>query len=377
MLQVGDSATHAAFLAALASSHAYGVTVEAYFDGDLVDQVPIEDGTVSVNGSTRLRRRLEIVAPEDRWPTAVDDPLSPRGVWLRVLVTVSTGGTVFPAVPVFAGKLLTSTRRRRSGAVATVGVDPMWQINRESFETPRAALKGTPVVGLVQQLIQEVFPDATLDDQLGSAAVVPTVGLLWDAAATSRGDAIDELAAAVGAEVFARPTRVWPEGDFVIRPVPSVDTGTAAWTLTDGPGGVVENDQLELSGEQVVNRWIVNVEPTGGAALPPAVATDDSSFSPTRYGGPMGKLVDFYSSPLIGTTDQALAAARAKLARSLGLGDARQLWVLANPALEAGDLIAIRMGTEPWARHIVDTFEIPLSVRSATMPVRTRAVTVD
>jgi len=373
MLQVGDTATHAAFLAALASSHGYTTTVESYFDGELIGEVSIETGEVNVMSSNRDRRRLNFVAAENLWPARVDDLLSPHGVWLRALVQISAGSHAFPPVPVFAGKLLTTTRRRRSGRLAVVAVDPFWQINREAFETPRSALLRTPIATLIRDLIVEVFPQATLEDQTGSPATVPSLGLLWDAAVGSRGAAIDELAASIGAEVFARPTRVWPQGDFVLRPVPQLGSGVAAWTLTDGLTGVVTDDQLKLDGEEVVNRWIVTVEPTGSSGTLYAVATDNDPGSPTRYGGPMGKLVDFWSSPLIGTLAQASQAATAKLARTLGTGNARDLKVITNPALEGGDLIAVQMGDEATVWHVVDEFVVPLSVSTATMPIRTRA----
>lgn len=374
MLSVGNSVTHAAFLNALTSGHGYTCSVESYFEGELVATLNPENGAVRCDTTNRVRRSINnLTLAENLWPTTAGDALSPQGIWLRILITVTSGTTVFPAVPVFAGKCLRVSRQRRSGKLTAVAADPMWQVNREAFERPRAAPVGTSVVELIRALLREVFPEASLEDQTGSNATVPTVGLVWDAAAGSRGRAVDELAAAIGAEVFARPTRVWPEADFVVRPVPRVDTGTPDWTLTDGPGGVVEDDQLQLDGEPVINRWVVLVEPTTATGTLYAVATDDSASSPTHYGGPMGRLVEFYSSPFVGTLAQGGIVAAAKLARSLGMGDARTLRAIANPALEGGDLMAVGMGTETVVRHIVDRFELPLSVSPATMAITTRS----
>lgn len=366
------------FLTALASSHSYTASVESYYNGALVGTVPFEDGNVLVDATNRVRRRIDDLAvPERYWPAAAGDLLSAQGNWLRATVTIGAGSTAYPAIPVFAGKLLRTQRLRRSGKLRVIAADPMWQVNRESFEGPRVAPVGTVIVELIRTLLLEVFPSATLEDQTHSLATVPTAGLVWDAATGSRGRAIDELAASIGAEVFARPTRVWPEADFMIRPVPSLDTGSPVWTVTDGSGGVVTQDQLELDGERVVNRWIVLVEPTSGSGTLYATATDSSPTSPTRYGGPMGKLVDFWSSPLISTLAQGTAAAEARLARSIGMADARNLQVIANPAMEAGDLIQVRMGTETVAQHIVDRIELPLTAIRPEMEIRTRSAALD
>jgi len=374
MLQVGDSATHAAFLSALTSSHGYNVIVESYFEGEKIGEVSVEGGTVQVTADARERRRIDdLTAPERYWPTVSDSVLSPQGIWVRALVQITSGTRVFPAVPVFAGKLLRTRRINRSGHVVCVAADPMWQVNRESFEIPRAAPAGTGIVALVSQLLLEVFPAATLEDRVGGSATVPTSGLVWDAAAGSRGMAIDELATSVGAEVFARPTRVWPAADFVIRPVPRLNTGPAVWLLTDGPGGVISQDVRQLDGESVVNRWIGTVEPTSGSGTLYASATDVSITSATRYGGPMGKLVDFYSSPLVSSVAQLQIALQAKLARSIGMADGRALRVIVNPALEGGDLLQVSMGTEAAVRHIADSFDVPLSVASASMDIQTRS----
>jgi len=176
------------------------------------------------------------------------------------------------------------------------------------------------------------------------------------------------LSAALGAELFALPTAVYPNGEFVLRPVPGLD-GAADWTVT---GNIVEDDQQEKSNEEVVNRWIVSVERPDSTTLFVRVTDDDPS-SATRYGGPMGNLAKDFSSALIQTVTQAETAGRAKLNRTKGIASARRLAIIANPALECGDLISVSVDGEPYETNIVDDFELPLTADQADMVALCRA----
>lgn len=375
MWQVGTASTHARFLEALGSGHGYVGRVEAWFDGVRIGDVEFQDGRVRCSSRARERRSLEISVAESSWPTNPDDILSPYGVWLRAYVTVTMGEYSFPEIPVFAGKLSTVARMRWSGMLRVSAVDPMWQVNREPFDTPRQPSAGMSIPDTIRALLLEVFDESGLQDLSGSGATVPA-GTVWDTAPGARGKAIDELAASIGAEIFAMPTSVSPGGHFVLRPVPSL-AGTVAWTLPDGAASVVESDQQSQSGLSVVNRWVVTSERMSEVAPVRAVVSNDDSASPTRYGGPMGRLTSFYSSPLISTEEQARTAGAAKLARSLGLARVRQLTVIANPALEAGDVLAVSVDGEQVEHHIVDEFELPLTATSASMSISSRSTVAE
>lgn len=370
MFQVGDALTHERFLSALTKTHGYDGRVEAWFDGNLVDQIEFGSGSVKVTARNRERRSLEFAAPEKLWPALPTDPLTPYGAWLRAYVTVTAGATAFPEIPVFAGRLSQVEGNRWEGDLRVSAVDPMWQVNREPFERLRPAPSASRIVDAVRQLLVEVFPEATLEDQTGSTATVPA-GLMWDAKPGSRGKAIDELAASIGAEVYARPTAVWPGGDFVIRPVPSL-AGPVDWTLPDGLVSIVEGDKRVQSGAAVVNRWIVEVQRQDAPTLYVPV-TDSDPASPTRYGGPMGKLAAFYSSPLISDEAQGFNAGLAKLRRSIGLARQRTLRVAVNPALEAGDVMSVSVDGESLETHIADEFAAPLQHDPASMDIATRS----
>lgn len=370
MFQVGDTLTHAAFLKALGSTHGYDGRVEAWYNGAKIEEIVFASGAVKVNARSRERRSLDLIVPERLWPSLPGDPLSPFGVWLRAFVTVTASATVFPEVPVFTGPLLNVKRARWSGQLAVEAKDPFKQINREAFELVRRVPAGTLNTAAIRALIMEVFEQAAVIDLTGSQTVLP-VSTAWDAGPGSRGTAIDGLGGAIGAEVFALPAAVWPGGMFVIRPVPS-DADPVAWVLPDGTASIVPADEMSQSSEAVVNRWIVTSE--GNDAPPIRVpVTDDNPGSPTRYGGPMGRLPGFYSSGLIGSQSQAQIAGAAKLVRSIGLARARAVEVPANPALEGGDVLAIGVDGEPAVNYISDEFTVPLTYETAAMKIDTRS----
>lgn len=371
MWTVGDEQIHQQFLAALGKTHGYDGRVEAWYNGEKIDEIEFADGSVKVTAKNRERRSMSLTVAERLWPKLPGEPLSPYGVWLKAFVTVTAGSTRFPEIPVFAGRLAKVARVRWSGQLSVDAVDPMWQVNRETFEIPRYVGDGQRIIDVQRMLLLEVFEQATLTDLTGSTAMMP-VAVTWDTVAGARGKGLDELAAALGAEMFARPTAVWPGGDFVIRPIPSA-ADPVVWTLPDGSASIVSGDELSKSGLAVANRWIVTSERTDDVEPIRVVVSDDDPASPTRYGGPMGKLTDFYTSALITSHAQATAAGQAKLTRSLGPARTRSVKLVANPALDAGDVLAVGVDAETVEFHVTDDFDIPLTAGTAEMTVITQS----
>lgn len=365
------------FLDLLSNAHSYGTTVRSWYNGEMVGELStgpdafVESGQVAVTGLNRLRRTLTLIAAETLMPKKAGDFFSAWGNWLSVVAVVSSGGTIFDEIPIFAGKVIKPRRVKTSGQMSVTAYDPMFQINKEPFEAIRPAQSGVAIPAMIATLIQEVFPDANITDLTGSTIAVPD-STAWDAQAESRGMAIDALAASIGAEVYALPTQVWPGGDFVIRPIPSLND-PVAWTLPASPA-IVESDTDEQSCEELVNRWVVLVERADQTPLY-VPATDDDPSSPTRYGGPMGRLADFMSSPYIQDAGQGLQAGLARLRRSVGLADARTLSIIGNPALDAGDVLAIPGDdTDPTAYHIADEFTLQLTADPPSMDVNCRSI---
>lgn len=354
----GSTDTHAAFLDGLRYPHGAVVSVRAYLDGVDLGTIPIEAGQVRVTGRSQVRRRATLTVPESYWT----DILSPFGVEVRIWRTITTGTHTHPLVPLFTGRVEKRARIRRAGTVVVECWDRFAAINDDAFETPRPVAR-MPITGAITTLIKETYPTATVTDTTGATAIIPA-GLTWDAGDGSRGEAIDKMALAIGAEVVATP-----EGGFWIRPYPRL-TDAASWWVSTGPGGVVVSDVVEESRTAVPNRWVVTGNQAGAAASVRAVVTDTTS--PLRYNGPYGRVVRFHSDPMITDGSQAITAGQAMLARTQGLARQRTVGVITNPALEAGDVVAVT--TEDGVEvHIADDFAIPLPADPATMTVATRS----
>jgi hypothetical protein len=95
-----------------------------------------------------------------------------------------------------------------------------------------------------------------------------------------------------------------------------------------------------------------------------AVATDDGINSPTRWGGPFGRVPRFYSSPTITSESQAATAARSILAKESGLPYSVEFGTIANPALEPYDPIRARYPGRT-ERHVIDRLTVPLTAAGA------------
>jgi len=87
--------------------------------------------------------------------------------------------------------------------------------------------------------------------------------------------------------------------------------------------------------------------------------------SPTRWGGPFGKVPRYYSSPFVSTVAQATTVATTILSTALGLNYVINLRSVPNPALEPLDVIRVKYPTgttdERNELHIIDTLTIPLT----------------
>ena len=351
------------WLSALSVSHGRYTRMEAWFAGAKVATIPVESGSVSVTARNRVRRTLSAVVPEGYWPTGTSSALAPYGAQLKVFqgITGADGNLIGAEVPVFAGRVETVSRERRSGKVTVTASDPFADVNDAMFEQPRAPSPGIGIASTIIGLISEVRSDADVTDLTGSYAVIPP-GVLWD---TDRGAAIDQLAGSIGAEVFCLPDGV----SWIIRPVPQLG-GTSVWSLVQGQGSTVIKDVIGRSRIDVANRIIVHVEQPGQNPILTS-ATDTLLSSATRYGGPYGTVVRHYSNPLITSAGQGNAAGQARLARTIGITRSRNVDVVPNPALEAGDLMSITTD-EGVEQHIADAFNVPLEVASV-MTVNTRS----
>lgn len=350
------------FLSAITGSHSISVVAKTYLAGVELATLPVDDGSVSVTATSRVRRKANLTLPESSW----GDATQPYGPEIRIWRSVITGSRVFDAVPIFTGRIESRNRARRSGQMTLQCQDRFAAINDDAFGDPRNAPAGMEISQAIAMLINETFPTAAVAITATSGATIP-VGSSWAAGDGSRGAAIDKLALSIGAEVFQLP-----DGNFVVRDYPTL-TGPAVWTVATGSGGVLVDDAVTEARTGVANRWVITGNTSAANSSVRQVVTVTSG--PLMFGGNYGRVTRTYTDPMITTQAQAMQAGNAILARVQGMGRQRTVSVVVNPALEAGDVIAVT--TEDGSElHIADDFDVPLSETPPTHSIKTRSTDI-
>lgn len=278
------------------------------------------------------------------------------------------------------------SRTSRSRTALRLELDGLEDDLRDPFPVPRTVGPG-PARTLVPQLVGEALPGVAVAWRSG---VNPDTQVPQIVAADSRwavlGSGTDStgtgtgIAAALAGEIWADA-----RGTITVSPVPTLDD-PVVWSIARGVGGALVEPQPESTREGLANVWAVSGDGgDGSAAVGPAFAWDDDPNSLT-YAGPdpitdpgapqrlglygVRVRTQRYTSSLITSYGQAVQVARARLADSLGVQTSLSLTAVCNPALEAGDVVAVEVLDGVWERHIIDSLSYTLG--SASMSCKTR-----
>jgi hypothetical protein len=157
---------------------------------------------------------------------------------------------------------------------------------------------------------------------------------------------ITALADAVGATLY-----IDVDGRFVLRPVPDPNAQPVVWKFLDGQGGLLLSADRKISDSKSVNYVIATGENTGAKTPLKAVAVDDDPNSPTYWQGDFGISVGYEPGRRRLTTQaETQLAANTYLNWFVGGEETLTVGVVPNPALDAGDVVAVR-------RHRIGIFD--------------------
>ncbi|MFW6091369.1 MAG: DUF5047 domain-containing protein [Actinomycetota bacterium] len=352
--------------------------VEEYAEGDDPDgtDIGIETGEVGFDGTAKVRGTLSLTTPgrdgQDGpmlWPkgqTRLLSPLHGHEVFVRRGVDLGGAGTLWSPLGYYrihgAGQ-----DEAPDGLISLECSDRMRAIVKGRLTQPRAYSSGTTVGDVVEDLVLDIYPDATIvwDDDSDEAALGRQL-----VAERERYDALKNVVDSLGKIAY------WDdEGQLRIEDAPDEDD--PVWTVTHGEDGVLLDTARTMSDEGVYNGVVAEGE--GGDTEDPvrAVAVDDNPHSPTRWGGSFGKVPRFFSSQYITTESQAQNAARQILRRSLGAPYSLSFGAVPNPALRPYDPVRVRFVTGASETHIAEKLTIPLSAETEmTAETREKAVIV-
>ena len=352
------------FLESLRFSHVIAAACELVFPGttDTIS-VPLEAGTVTIDRTADHRRVGTIQIP---WSLAAGEDL---GVDIRTLplggyalvhrgLRYANGDTEL----ILMGRLrIESVTWDTLGASASLELaDRNAQIADEPFAVPYSAAGQTPAqaaVGIVRGVFADTIAYHTPYDPAATLGDITYTG--------ARTDALSALEQSYAAETYFDAN-----GDFVFAAKPG-DTEPVVWTVDASQSGVMVNAQESLDRTGIYNGVLVTGQ--GDADLPPVtgLATFDDPTSPVRWGGPFGKVAMLADSTSVTTDEDAAATAASLLNLRLKQTRSLQLTTAPNPALEAGDTIAVDFPDGRSERHLIDATIIDMATAAQQITTRT------
>lgn len=343
------------FLDAIVESHDPVTEVVLFRADGTVETLPHSGGTVTVDRGQQCRRTCSVtIADISLIPRAAVDKLSVYGATLRISRGVDYGGGQRELVPLGVFRLDEVGGDVDEGPVTLTGKSLECVVADDKFTSPYRAT-GT-AVSAVTALIQRSIPDAVVITGAGvvDAAIGPrTFDVEGDPWA-----AVQEIAAAVGAEVYADA-----DGIFTIAVLPDLLTAPVAWTISAGEGGAYIQANRAMTADGIYNGILARGENTeSGVAPVQALVIDDDPGSPTYWHGPFKHRPDFHTSSTLITTGQCTAAATLKLRAAKAPSASADITSLPNPALEPGDVIRVAYPDGQKELHQVHSFGIDIGI---------------
>ncbi|MGW0468335.1 DUF5047 domain-containing protein [Streptomyces sp. NPDC003027] len=347
----------ARFLEALRTSHRIVVRVDAYYDGALtVPDLPIVDGSVTVDRGSKTRRNLSLVVADPKLlPWSPTDPLAVYGQELVVSRGIRyTDGTT-EMVPLGTFRVEEPSGDTLYGPVTVTGKSLEAAIIDDTFQEPTSTRGYGGCVDAITGLIHATIPTASVVNQTADARNPTCAVAVWDAGA-DRWEAVVQIARAMQAEIYVDALN-----RFVIRDLPNVLTDPVAWDIAEGEGGTLIAASRTMSRTAVFNAVVASGENTASGNAPVSgVARDTDPLSPTRWGGPFGKVTKFISSPLWTTSPVCQSAAEFALFDAVAPNVTASVESVPNPALEGNDVLRASHSGRP-ERFLLQAATIPLS----------------
>lgn len=326
----------------------------------------IISGTVTLSGSADIRGSATVLVPGDgTWPLQNDDLLTPYGneVFIERGIDYGNGTVEWVSLGYFRIDDVSQTRNDKFPITLTC-YDRMMGIIEARLLTPVQFSVGVAIGTIVETLVWEVYPDATIEWDDDSYGILITRAQI---AEEDRFGFLHELVTSYGKMMYFDY-----RGYFVIQNIP-ISTASV-FNVNSGAHGVLIELNRSRSREGVYNAVVVNGEGADTAQPIFAIVSDNDENSPTNYNGRFGKVPRFYTSTFITTNEQAFATAGALLQQTIGLPYSVDFRSVVNPALEPYDSVGVITSTTR-ELHILDTIEIPLDVdtpMSAATRVRER-----
>lgn len=353
------------FLTALTTSHSISVTVTARYAGlTTVADLPIADGSVTVDRGSKVRRSLSLTVSDPRYlPWNEADPLAVYGQQLVVARGIRFAGGQVEYTPLGTFRINEPQGDPLTGPVTLTGQSSECYIIDDKFMAPATTRGQSTCVAAIETLIRQTLPDAAIVNTTGRNPSVAVVD--WNAG-SDRWDAVQQVALSMQAEIYVDAL-----DRFVIADIPDVLSSSVVWDIAEGEGGTLMSASRQMSRAAVFNAVVASGENTASGSVPvSAVAYDTDISSPTRWGGPFGRVPKNISSALWTSIGACQAAAEFALFDATARNVTTSVSAIPNPALEAGDCLRISYSGRK-ELCLAQSFTIPLTAEgSSTLTLR-------
>jgi hypothetical protein len=359
-----------AFDNTVVQSHVVVARADILLDNNYVTSLQITDGNVTVQDDA-IRRRCNFTMQDptgDLVPDDFNDMLTPGRTEVKLYrgIQYYDGTQELLPLGVFG---VSKFRLDDSGATMSIAVDAFDRARR----VQRAVLAldyvipgNTNYIVAVQNLIRYCYPQVRFAGSATTNLLTPSTPIVLQAGKDPWGEA-RRLLGNVGYEAYFDP-----DGYCTIQAV-QTSLGPADWALLEGTNATLLSLTKTLSDEQFFNHAVVTGENTNNTSGPVrAEVMDQNPRSPTYVNGPMGNIVDYYTSSDVTSTQQALNVARARLNKSIGIPIIVETQDLVHPALDIDDTLQItRLRSKINDLYSVSKITIPMTFQRA-MNVSTR-----
>jgi hypothetical protein len=341
-------------LAEINQSHdVYGKLVASVNGSSFSYPVNMLSGSVSVSGSSGIRRKLSATIKADLDDAECDvfrtEIRAFYGIKLFSGLTVWTPQGTFVVTDAVAGK---------TGEAVITGEDRWRRIANARFLQPVMTAGNT--ANQIKNLVDRADSRIVMSNESGSTATHNKS--VWE---RDRDAAIMKLATSIGCIVYFDVM-----GDPHLTKIRSLGE-TPDWRMRAGEGGTILDLGQGKSQGNTYNAAVVEGEDSSGAVAVRSVAIVNRKSSPLLYGGPFASRPRYFRSTLITTKAQADVVAISLLARISGMARTIQFEALPHPGLDAGDIVQAMMDDGSLASHMVDGFTMPLGPGSIDINTRT------
>ncbi|MYZ35471.1 MULTISPECIES: DUF5047 domain-containing protein [unclassified Streptomyces] len=317
--------------------------------------IPTSGGSVTANLTNRVTRRANFNVADTWYPLTATDPLAPETAVISISAGLRYGDGTEELFPLFKGRVA-DVRRDDDGTVTVQCDDLGADVVAYRFEQIWKVKNPASCLAEIQAIILDALPQAQFTEGDAIDAPVPP-DLSWD---EDRGKALDDLAAAMGARWYALG-----DGTFTVRAFP-YSIGDPVAVMTDGTDGLISHATIRRTRDGAANSITVIAERAGGTiATAPVRQTsrDTSASSPTRFGGPYGKVSQIIKVQTPLTDQQAKALSDAQVLASVAMVNQWDIRCVPDYSLEPADAIQVTsLGIN--ALQVIDSISYPLTAQA-------------